>query len=255
MAVPTVSWSETTPAGSDNIALGDNRIRELKTQLREVIAVDHDMDSTGQDAAWGQHKKVTFQEAVDIGSGATGVPILGAQTVSGTPVLMYTTEADVDIQITNTTGINAPAITGVYAAANVAAMATMMSLIYPIGSVVTLGVSTNPATLFGIGTWTAITGSVIVGKAAAGTFDTLNATGGAETVTLTSAQSGVPAHTHGTPAGQAGGGAYAGSQAWTSGATQYGANGTSAANATADAASAHTNLQPYIVKYVWERTA
>ena len=242
MAVPTVSWSETTPAGSDNIALGDNRIRELKTQLREVIAVDHDMDSTGQDAAWGQHKKVTFQEAADIGSGATGVPILGAQTVSGTPVLMYTTEADVDIQITNTTGINAPAITGVYAAANVAAMATMMSLIYPVGSVVTLGVSTNPATLFGVGTWTAITGSVIVGKAAAGTFNTLNATGGAETVDAS--------HTHG---GYTGGVSF---DAGAGGSATAGALDTYHKHSIASSGSAtQSTLQPYIVKYVWERTA
>ena len=36
----------------------------------------------------------------------------------------------------------------------------------------------------------------MVGKATSGTFATAGATGGAETVTLTSAQSGVPAHTH-----------------------------------------------------------
>lgn len=39
-------------------------------------------------------------------------------------------------------------------------------------------------------------GRVSVGKAAAGTFATLGGTGGAETVTLTAAQSGLPAHTH-----------------------------------------------------------
>ncbi len=42
---------------------------------------------------------------------------------------------------------------------------TIMQAMMPVGFVVTLGVSTNPATLFGFGTWTAITGKVIVGKA------------------------------------------------------------------------------------------
>ena len=70
----------------------------------------------------------------------------------------------------------------------------VLGLIYPVGIVITLGVATNPATLLGIGTWTAITGKVIVGKAAAGTFNTLDATGGAETHTLITAE--LAAHTH-----------------------------------------------------------
>lgn len=55
---PTVSWSETTPAGASVLGLGDDRIRELKTQLREVLAVDHEMGSSGQDTDWGYHKVV-----------------------------------------------------------------------------------------------------------------------------------------------------------------------------------------------------
>ncbi len=60
--VPTVSWSESTPAGSDDVSAGDNRIRELKTQVREIINVDHDFPSSGQAADNGQHKQVTLQE-------------------------------------------------------------------------------------------------------------------------------------------------------------------------------------------------
>jgi len=70
----------------------------------------------------------------------------------------------------------------------------ILGLIYPVGMVITLGVSTNPATLLGIGTWTAIEGTVIVGLKSTGTFDTLDETGGAETHTLTVAE--MPAHTH-----------------------------------------------------------
>ena len=62
MSTPTVSWDETSPAGSQAISLGDDRIRELKTQLREVIAVDHVMASSGQSATTGYHNKATFVE-------------------------------------------------------------------------------------------------------------------------------------------------------------------------------------------------
>lgn len=99
--VPTTSWNEASPAGSDNISAGDNRIREMKTQIREVIDVDHDFPSSGQAADVGQHKKVTLQEQANLGTGAEGVPILGAQTVDGKAELVFTDEDDNDIQLTS----------------------------------------------------------------------------------------------------------------------------------------------------------
>jgi len=101
MSIPTVAWDETSPAGSQAISLGDNRIREMKTQIREVINVDHDFPSSGSAADNGQHKKMTLQEQADLGTGAEGVPILGAQTVSGKAELVFTDEDDNDIQITS----------------------------------------------------------------------------------------------------------------------------------------------------------
>lgn len=101
MSVPTVSWSESTPAGSDNINAGDNKIRELKTQIREVIDVDHKFDSSGQDADMGKHDQVSLLEKADIGTGAEGKPILGAQTVSGKAELVFTDEDDNDVQVTS----------------------------------------------------------------------------------------------------------------------------------------------------------
>ena len=84
-------------------------------------------------------------------------------------------------------------------------------------------------------------GNVPVGKDSS-TFSTLGATGGAEDVTLTSAQSGVPVHTH----------ALTSVWSYTAGSQLGGAGGSGAISATgnnvaADAASSHTNLQPYIV--------
>lgn len=101
MSVPTVSWDETAPAGTDNVSAGDNRIRELKGQVREVVDVDHKFDSSGQDADMGKHDKVSLLEQADLGTGAEGKPILGAQTVGGKAELVFTNEDDTDIQITS----------------------------------------------------------------------------------------------------------------------------------------------------------
>jgi hypothetical protein len=243
--IPTTAWAETTPSGGDNLSAGDNRIREMKTQIREVIDVDHDFPSSGQAANVGQHKKVTLQEQADIGTGAVGATILGSQTVSGKGELVYTDEDDNDIQFTSGGKI---LLTDV----SLASVAGIMELIYPIGSVVTLGVSTNPGTLFGVGTWTAIAGRVIVGIDSTQTeFDTLNETGGAKTVTLDATM--IPAHTHTITAALSASGGGTGELEGT-----YGNGHVIVEPATSSSIGgglAHNNLQPYIVKYVWERTA
>ena len=232
MTIPTTSWDETNPAGSTNIALGDNRIREMKTQIREVMEVDHEFASSGQSATAGQHKQVTLQEQADLGTGAVGATILGSQTISGKGELVYTDEDDNDIQLTD--------------GGDIKVSTSILNAIYPIGIVITLGVATSPNTLLGIGTWSAIEGKVIVGKASSGTFDTLDATGGAETHTLITDE--IPAHTHtytavlgtGDPGGTGGSGSSL-NTGLTTGSTGGG--------------SAHENMPPYQVKYVWQRTA
>jgi hypothetical protein len=57
--LPSVDWNETTPAGTDKRSEGDDRIRELKKQVREVIERDHEFPETGgAGAAWGMHKNI-----------------------------------------------------------------------------------------------------------------------------------------------------------------------------------------------------
>jgi hypothetical protein len=127
-------------------------------------------------------------------------------------------------------------------------MQAILDRVYPIGTVVTLSVSTNPATLYGIGTWTAIAGKVIVGIDASQTeFDTLNETGGNKTVSTS--------HTHSIP--------YNG---WSNASGNnegllYRTSGggdslVTTANRTSGSGGDEISvLSPYIVKYVWERTA
>lgn len=161
---------------------------------------------------------------------------------------------------------------------------SLTSAIYPVGSIYMSVSSTNPSTYFG-GTWVAWgSGRVPVGINTSDTnFSTVEKTGGSKTVTLTTAQ--MPSHTH----------TFTGSSATTnskgahthkigrdtdggSGSSRYtvhsdgasGADGTSptssagahthtviatGTNASTGGGGSHTNLQPYIVCYMWKRTA
>lgn len=134
--------------------------------------------------------------------------------------------------------------------------ATVLNNIYPVGSVyINAAVATNPATLLGFGTWVAFgEGRVVVGKSASGTFATAGATGGAETHTLTTAE--MPSHTHG----------FSGAQYVVAGLggandrTQPGAGSNAGlidmrTSSSAGSGGAHNNLQPYVVVYMWKRTA
>jgi hypothetical protein len=134
---------------------------------------------------------------------------------------------------------------------NVAAAAVAIgNLLFPVGSIYTnLTNATNPATLLGFGTWTAFSqGRVPVGKAASGTFATAGATGGEETHTLTITE--MPSHSHTF------------SNTWNvSGSVEVGSgtfrwyNDTSESTNNTGGDGPHNNLQPYVVVYMWQRTA
>lgn len=136
------------------------------------------------------------------------------------------------------------------------AVAAALEAMMPVGFVVTLGVSTSPATLYGFGTWTRIQGRVVVGVSDSDSDFDLNDTGGAKTHTLTSAE--MPSHKHSnnngdqflgvtsSPIGNITSNAAAANQ-------YFRAN--SADTTNTGGGGAHNNLQPYIAKYVWERTA
>ena len=138
-------------------------------------------------------------------------------------------------------------------------VSTALQAMMPVGFVVTLGVSTNPNTLYGFGTWTAITGKVIIGRDSGQTeFDSLNETGGAKTHSHALSDSGWALL---APVGNSQHAYRIDVASWTSNHRQ---DVSSAANEAITRAhgiglrgSTNTGdgLPPYIVKYVWERTA
>jgi hypothetical protein len=168
------------------------------------------------------------------------------------------------------------------------AVAAAKAALFPVGTIYTqAAVSTNPGTLLGFGTWTAFgTGRVLVGLDGGNTaFDTLEETGGSETVTPTGTNSGtalteaqMPKHYHlmlgpnsvtspqgsGSSVGVYGGGTPDDStQAYgtysTGGSAASGSQTTGTSNGNTHThtftGNSQTNLQPYIVVYMWKRTA
>jgi microcystin-dependent protein len=153
---------------------------------------------------------------------------------------------------------------------------------YPVGSIYMSTKSTNPSTYFG-GTWVAWgSGRVPVGiNTSDSNFNTVEKTGGASTVALTTAQmpshshakgslatATAGAHTHNIQNQKAAWGTNSGNRvlidatsgytAVTNKTTTSGGAHThtiSGSTAAAGSGSAHNNLQPYIVCYMWKRTA
>ena len=125
--------------------------------------------------------------------------------------------------------------------------AVVNALVYPVGSIYfNMAVSTNPATLLGMGTWVRYgEGRVLVGMQDSGTFDALDESLGSETHTLSVAE--LPSHTHTLL-----GGGFDGSSGAEPGSTTSANLGQGGATG---GGAAHTNLQPSVTVYMWKRTA
>ena len=155
-------------------------------------------------------------------------------------------------------------------AAKIAAGA-LTDVVYPVGAIFTTvtNYADSAAVVNAIGgtTWTAFgAGKVLVGVDASDTdFDTAEETGGAKTHTLDITE--MPSHRHGgiQPAGSQGANAngfdvdssVSGSSTDTKLTTYAGGAGsdTNGSLTSPGATQAHNNLQPYIVVYMWKRTA
>ena len=155
---------------------------------------------------------------------------------------------------------------------------SIFDLIYPVGSIYMSVNSTNPGTLMAGTTWQRITGRFLLAATDGGSSGASQAagnTGGAATVTLTAAQSGLPSHTHGIGSGQAfirynqtatGQGVQERSVASgasgnykapvvNSSSVDFSYVSTTGSEGGDNASSAHNNMPPYLAVYVWKRTA
>jgi len=127
---------------------------------------------------------------------------------------------------------------------------------YPVGSIYMNATNaTNPGTLLGFGTWTAFgEGRVLIGIDSSDTdFDTAEETGGSKTHTLTEAQ--LPSHRHQVGSNDSGtgtGGAAGNMELVRDAGT---GNGPAVNSSFTGSGDAHTIVQPYIVVYMWKRTA
>lgn len=137
-------------------------------------------------------------------------------------------------------------------------LASVLSLVYPVGSIYMSVNSTNPGTLFG-GTWVQLENRFLLG---AGSSYSNGATGGAASVTLSTAN--LPSHTHEMPthavfeddtASADLGYASVLYNKPSSGTYQGFSITHSETTKSTGSRTAHNNMPPYLVVYMWKRTA
>lgn len=178
---------------------------------------------------------------------------LASPTFTGTPTLPSGTIATTQSSTDSSTKI-----------ATTAFVQSVAQVLFPVGAIYTATVSTNPATLLGFGTWTAFgAGRTIIGNG--GGF-TAGSTGGSADAIVVShthtATSTVTDPTHSHSYTQPSPGTYVQNingtgQGAVAGTTGSSSTGISVATSISTTGSSGTNanLPPYIVVYMWQRTA
>lgn len=121
----------------------------------------------------------------------------------------------------------------------------ILDLVHPVGSIYISVSSTNPSTLFG-GTWERLSDRFLLG---AGTTYTGGATGGEATHTLTVDE--IPSHRH-TVGDDFSSGISGSDDVYTHSASRIKTN---KYTSYTGGGQAHNNMPPYLVVYMWKRTA
>jgi hypothetical protein len=210
----------------------------------------------------------------------TGGTVTGNLAITGTLGVTGATTLSSTLNVTGATTLAAATATTPSGGDNTTKVATTafttsaisaaLQVVYPIGSIYTSTVSTNPNTLFGFGTWVAFgAGRVLIGN---GGGYTAGATGGSADAVVVShthtASSAVtdPGHAHnvqlkydngsGDGYSVAAGAGTGSNLVLLSPGTNTATTGISVATTITSAGVSGTgaNLQPYVVVYMWNRT-
>ena len=234
--------NSSNPVAGDPVNEGDDHIRLVKSTVKATFP-----SITG--AVTSTHTELNLLDGVTANTTELNyVDVASIGTVEASKAV--TVDASKD-----STGMRNLTITGALSADSGtiggSAIATIAS-IYPVGSIyINAAVATNPATLLGFGTWAAFgAGRVMVGLDATDSdFDTAQETGGAKTHTLTIDE--IPAHTHTSTLR---GNGENEEVDFPSAGDSTNPGRTMTTDATGGG-SAHNNVQPYVVVYMWRRTA
>jgi hypothetical protein len=251
-------------------------------------------------AIWSDGTNFTQQNdhliSPTIASPTITTPTMSSPTMTGTPIAPTASTGTNTTQVATTAFVQgekaSPAFTGTPTAptasygtnttqlATTAFVQAALQALYPVGSIYSSTVSTNPNTLFGFGTWVAYAaGRVMIGNG--GGFTAGDTGGSADAITVAhthTASTAItdPGHTHFTgvnleyyPYG-VNTARYGYGDGWTSARTNNtngpagydtytstASTGVTAATTVTSTGSSGTgaNLQPYVVVYMWNRTA
>ena len=244
------SLNTSNPAATDALSQADEHLRLIKATVKATFPnVDAAVTATPTEL----NKSTAIVSDGTNATFNTGITADKIKTLIGlTDSSAITTSTDSEGEVTPVlaTGVTADEVRTLIGAATLLA-------VYPVGSIYTSIVSTSPGTHFG-GTWVSFgQGRVMVGHDDAADPDTDFVApsgdgssvllGGAKTHTLSVDE--IPSHTHGIsnfedPTGT-------GSNGSANGASSFSTVNTDATGG----GGAHNNLQPYVVVYMWKRTA
>jgi hypothetical protein len=202
-------------------------------------------------------------EYTAIASAVASKADINSPTFTGTPTLPSGT-------IATTVADNTDNSTKIATTAFVQSVKTLvLQSVFPVGAIYTsYSVSTDPATVLGFGTWSAIEGKVLAGyQSGDSDFGTAGGTGGSKdavVVSHTHTMDSQGSHQHTTGTGRSA--STAGSTVSYFSGLQGGASGTALSTTDAQGSHQHTNstegvsgtgknLQPYVTVHMWRRTA
>lgn len=233
----TRDWDETDPIDHSKNNTWPAEIREVMVDVAERLTYLYGF-SSGETAVGA--KKIPFEvQGSDPGAIANQIQCYSKDDSAKAELFCQDEDGNV-IQITSAGALNVPGASSV------------CTTTFFVGYVWISTVSTNPGTSLGCGTWTAAAeGRVLIGVGTSDQAFSAAATGGSSTHTLTEAE--LASHNHDIILHQWEGQNNGTNPAGSSQDVTTGTNTTDISNS--GSGSAHNNLQPYLVVYIFERTA